>query len=77
MIKSGDKIFIERSSIINAVNVVLDVQCVSSFEDKIFAKTLDKLWYDVTYFEYDKENNFWRDILPNNTTKEIVKYEGN
>jgi hypothetical protein len=71
--KKDDKVFIENCALINKNNFITDIEYVYKSDSKIFVKLLGELWFDVTNFEYDNEQKFWRDIQPNNDEKALVK----
>ena len=74
--KVGDKIFIERCDLIGRKKFVAEIQDVYLGEQKL-VKIMDVLWFDITYFNYDKNRCLWVDIQPNNIEKSLVKYGKN
>ncbi len=71
--KKGDSVFIDKCALIDRDDIVADIECVRKINNKVFAKLLGSLWFDITYFEYDNKYGFWREILPNDKTKALVK----
>lgn len=75
--KPNDNLFIKECSLINRENFIVKIERVYKCDNIVLAKCLNQLWFDVSNFEYDEEKDYWREILPNNETKNLVKYDKN
>lgn len=75
--KPDDNLFIKECSLLERKNFIVKIQRVYKLDNIILAKCLDQLWFDVSNFEYDEEMKYWKEILPNNDVKDLVKYDQN